>query len=60
MIRKVKGELCVECNDCGEKNYGGSQDDFREFVQEIKRAGWLVRKVGDEWQHICPPCQGDD
>lgn len=57
MIRRDHGELACECNECGEEYYGGTLDDFREFVEELKSAGWLIRKDGDEWQHICDECR---
>jgi hypothetical protein len=56
MIRKSKGEFVVEC-ECGEKMYGGTIEDFREFVDSIKEAGWRVEKAGNgEWIHDCPEC----
>ncbi len=57
MIRKEKGELIAECSECGEDFPGGVQDDFRAFVEELKAAGWKIKKDGDEWLHICPECQ---
>lgn len=56
MIRKSKGEYVCECTDCGAEQYGGTLEDFREFVDELKAGGWLVVKEGDEWCHYCPDC----
>ena len=56
MIRKSKGEYVAECNDCEAEAFGGTQDDFRGFVDDIKAEGWIVKKDGDEWQHFCPSC----
>jgi hypothetical protein len=58
MIRKVAGEYICECNDCGEEEYGGTEDDFRKFVERLKGDGWKIRKDGETWEHICPECQG--
>jgi hypothetical protein len=57
MIRRVRGELVAECDDCGAEYAGGVQDDFRAFVDEIKDAGWQIYKDGDDWCHRCPECQ---
>lgn len=31
--------------------------DFSSALSKVKSHGWTVRKVGDEWQHICRDCQ---
>ena len=61
MITTEKGELKAECDNCGDEEYGGtldprSQDDFKTFVQELKRKGWKTKKIGDEWTHKCRLC----
>ena len=56
MIRKEDGEFVAMC-ECGEFFSGGTEEDFRRFVQQLKDAGWKVRKEEDEWLHICPECQ---
>ncbi len=59
MIRKVRGEFVAECNDCGTEYAGGVEEDFRAFVEELKREGWRVSRDGDgEWIHRCFSCQG--
>lgn len=57
MIRNNKGEFVAECSECGAETYGGTEDDFRAFVEQIKEEGWKVRKDGEDWLHICPDCQ---
>ncbi len=57
MIRKEDGELICEC-ECGETFPGGTEDNFRTFVQHVRDAGWKIRKDEDgTWLHICPGCQ---
>ena len=56
MIRKENGEYCCECTECGMGEFGGTIEDFREFVQQWKDTGWKIRKEDDEWQHTCPDC----
>lgn len=31
--------------------------EFPGALAKLKAHGWKARKVGDEWQHICPDCQ---
>lgn len=55
-IRKERGEFVVECCECGMEEFGGTIDDFKEFVQQLKDTAWQIRKDGDEWIHTCPDC----
>lgn len=57
MIRREKGELIAECTECGTEFAGGVEDDFRAFIQSMKAAGWLVRKDGEDWEHLCEDCK---
>lgn len=56
MIRKSKGEFVATCEDCGAEFFGGVQDDFRAFVEDMKAEGWQVRKNGEDWEHYCEDC----
>ena len=63
MIRRQRGELVAECDGCGAEFPGGCQDDFREFIQDIKDAGWRIVRGEDEdgegngsWEHYCEDC----
>jgi hypothetical protein len=56
MIRTIRGEFVATCTECGEEHFGGTQEDFRAFVEELKAEGWKIRKEGDTWEHICPEC----
>jgi hypothetical protein len=58
MIRRDKGEMVCECDDCGHTTEGVivGVTDFHEFVRELKDHGWTVRKdEDDEWRHYCSP-----
>lgn len=46
-----------ECDECGDafENEGS----FGEVWAEAKEEGWIARKDGDYWRHICPSCQED-
>ncbi|MFI5113527.1 MAG: hypothetical protein ACHP7J_00180 [Terriglobales bacterium] len=59
MLKKHKGELAVECDECGTEAFGGTAD-FQQFIQDIKDQGWKIRKVDDEWVHKCPSCAEED
>lgn len=56
MIGKKKGEFVATCEDCGAEFYGGVQEDFRAFVDEIKANGWTVRNNDGDWEHYCEDC----
>jgi hypothetical protein len=58
-IRNEKGELVCECDECGQEECGGTEDDFRKFVQSLEDGGWKIRKDGDTWEHFCPDCKED-
>lgn len=62
MIRRERGDLVAECDDCGtdtEHQLQGCRD-FLEFVAELKDDGWKVFKDEDgEWRHLCPDCVGE-
>lgn len=55
MIERSKGELTVECDDCGETQHGGTTD-WQQFIQDIKNDGWRIVKDGKEWLHYCEDC----
>ncbi len=59
MIRKTKGEFVVECNECGAEAYGGIEERFMVFLDEIKKEGWKARKDGEEWEHYCENCSDE-
>lgn len=60
MIRKDKsGEFVASCDEegCRAKAYGGVEDDFRRFVEQIKDEGWTVsRTSAGEYEHRCESC----
>ena len=58
MIRTTDGEFVCECNECGDTFYGGCEDDFYGFVQQVRGEGWRITKDDDgEWVHLCPECR---
>lgn len=61
MIRRERGELIADCDECGESTEGvvglsGGFRDFGLFVAEIKANGWRNRKDDGEWMNLCPDC----
>lgn len=59
MISKEKGELFIECEDCGHREYGGTEEDFIKFWYSMKDQGWKARKIllpKEMWEHYCPSC----
>ncbi len=61
MIRRDKGEIIFECDECG-ADFPGGTAEFYEVLQDLKAAGWRIRKVEDEddgettWEHYCADC----
>lgn len=50
IIFMCDGPRCHEANETHCENFAGA-------LAKAKSHGWAVRKVGDEWQHLCPDCQ---
>lgn len=59
-IKTLKGEFVCECDECGIRQYGGAQEDFTEFVNELKGEGWSFHKDDDNWSHTCIDCTAMD
>lgn len=55
MIRNSKGEVGLECDECGQTFWGGTLE-FREMIDDAKANGWKIRKIEDEWTHECEEC----
>lgn len=64
MIRRDRGDLVAECDECGDTSEGtvDGERDFLAFVAAIKQYGWRIRKVdeagntGEAYEHLCPGC----
>lgn len=66
MIHTVRSEFVATCNGCGDEYYGGTQDNFLAFVQELKtEAGWEIvctsehGAVKKEYEHYCSDCRSE-
>ena len=35
------------------------EDDFRGLIAEMKKSGWRIAKIGNEWTHYCSLCGGE-
>jgi hypothetical protein len=46
----------VSCDYCSKDTEVDSGGDWSGMLLKIKSSGWKVRKVGDEWKHMCPEC----
>lgn len=53
--RQNGGVIYVECDSC-DKVLDTETKDFEEARDVMKREGWKVRKIADEWLHGCPKC----
>lgn len=47
----------IYCDSCNELWHCHNSDTFEKIVQEAKKDGWKIKKIDDEWGHLCPTCQ---
>jgi hypothetical protein len=47
----------VVCDGRGCEEAFNVTDTFQEVVKEIKRHGWKITKIGEDWVHECKDCQ---
>jgi hypothetical protein len=52
---KFANEIEVTCDNCEELSLHGP--DWQEAIATIKSEGWLIRKIGDVWKHLCKDCK---
>ncbi|MCV0384872.1 MAG: hypothetical protein K5821_00340 [Nitrobacter sp.] len=55
MIDRQGGRILIECDSCDEV-LDTETGEFDEALALMKREGWSVRKIADEWLHGCPSC----
>jgi hypothetical protein len=53
--RQNGGIIYVECDSCDEV-LDTETKDFEEARNVMRREGWKVRKIAEEWLHGCPNC----
>lgn len=53
--RQKAGLILVECDSCPEVLETETRD-FTEARAVMKREGWKVGKIANEWLHGCPRC----
>ncbi len=54
---KVTGNFVAQCNKCFDFMDFEADDPFRALPYILRRTGWQITKVKDEWQHYCPDCR---
>lgn len=50
------GPITFACDECGEVD----ETRCREFdgaLAKVKSHGWVARKEGEEWLHLCGGCK---
>lgn len=53
--RQNGGIIYIECDSCDEV-LDTETKEFEEARSVMRREGWKVRKIADEWLHGCPNC----
>lgn len=59
MMSSKRGESTCTCDSCGHPEHAGIEE-FREFVDRLKKLGWKFHKEDDQWVHTCPGCVRGD
>jgi hypothetical protein len=47
----------IHCDVCEEELYDMDATDFQDMADYAKAHDWISRKVGGEWEDVCPICQ---
>jgi len=45
----------ISCDRCPHSEQH-QETDFYEVIKEMKSDGWKIRRIDEEWEHICPDC----
>jgi len=56
MIDKQAFGYTINCDSCSESEDFDDAESFMDAVEQAKKAGWRMRKIGDDWEHQCPAC----
>ena len=46
----------IACDYCSENIEIDSGGDWQDMLYQIKFNGWKIKKVEDDWKHMCPLC----
>lgn len=58
MLGRVKGKRMLECDSCNNTIEEEAHEEFVDFINQAKEAGWIVYKnVSNTWIHTCPDCR---
>ena len=57
--RNTVGEFVAECDHCPEI-LETDERDFHNAVREMKNKGWVIKKIGNNFDHTCPSCAEDE
>lgn len=50
------GTFEVACDYCSEDTEIDTDGDWNAMIQQLKEEGWFIRKMGNEWKHMCGDC----
>lgn len=51
------GPISFCCDSCGEVD-DTHCENFSGALAKVKSHGWAIRKVDDDWVHLCSDCKG--
>lgn len=56
--QSYNGPITFCCDECGELD-DTHCSDFSSALAKVKSHGWIARKFGDDWLHMCADCRKD-
>lgn len=56
MLSKNKNGISFSCDSCPD-GIETDTDEFDEAMDFLREQGWVARKSGNTWQHLCPACK---
>lgn len=48
----------VSCDGCDFSEEYEVDDGWDELMEQMKKDGWVSRKVEGDWEHYCSDCKG--
>ncbi len=46
----------IFCNNCPFSQEFQTGNNWQDFIDETKEAGWYMRTINEEWHEYCPTC----
>ena len=51
----------IDCDYCGAEHVSiDAARGWQWMIDQLKKKGWMIRKMGEEWRHRGPGCSGEN